>query len=182
MIGFTRDVNVSRSVLAEIKLQVDSRYTLPKALAAFLVSSFMAVWNLPLESNRIPKYLKCFTVVMFLPLYCICSFLNVAPALLNITVFVFSTFSVSFQSEQYWSTISICFCKPCLDFDISNKSSAQNKQGTLLSFIAWHEMFSYPFSLNHLRKCHPFSINVTNTITSKKLSQLYHSCYISSYS
>ena len=36
MIGFTRDVNVSRSVLVEIKLQVDSLHTLPKALAAFL--------------------------------------------------------------------------------------------------------------------------------------------------
>ena len=36
MIGFTRDVNVSTSVLVEIKSQVDSLYTLPKALAAFL--------------------------------------------------------------------------------------------------------------------------------------------------
>ena len=37
MIGFTRGVyvNVSRSVLVDIKLQVDSLYTLPKALAAF---------------------------------------------------------------------------------------------------------------------------------------------------
>ena len=36
MIGLARDVNVSRSVLNEIKLQVDSLYTLPKASAAFL--------------------------------------------------------------------------------------------------------------------------------------------------
>ena len=43
MIGFTRDVNVSRSVSVEVKLQVDSLYTLPKALAAFFVSSLMAV-------------------------------------------------------------------------------------------------------------------------------------------
>ena len=32
MISFTKDVNVSRSVSVEIKLQVDSLYTLPKAL------------------------------------------------------------------------------------------------------------------------------------------------------
>ena len=43
MIGFTRDVNVSRSVLVEIKLQVDSLYTLPKALAVLFVRSLMAV-------------------------------------------------------------------------------------------------------------------------------------------
>ena len=39
MIGFTRDINVSRSVLVEIKLQVDSLYTLPTGLAAVFVSS-----------------------------------------------------------------------------------------------------------------------------------------------
>ena len=43
MIGFTRDVNVSRSVLVEIKLQVDSLYTLPEASAAVFVRSLMAV-------------------------------------------------------------------------------------------------------------------------------------------
>ena len=43
MISFNRDVNVSRSVLVEIKLQVDSLFTLRKALAAYSVRALMAV-------------------------------------------------------------------------------------------------------------------------------------------
>ena len=70
---------------------------------------------------------------MCLPLYLF--FFGCCSSLVKYNSLCFSTFSVSFQSEQYRSTISICFYKPCLDFDISNKSSAQNKQGTLLSFI-----------------------------------------------
>ena len=103
------------------------------ALTAFLANSFIAVKYLPFVSKVNPRYLKYFTFSKHLSLKYNFSPFSTHPCLLKMTTLVFSIFTFISQSAECLSNIVSSSYSPSFVLDISTKSSAQKRQGTVQS-------------------------------------------------